>query len=485
MDPAGPTPAERQTERRLSDLDSLVDRSDEPLIAAEGLQAGVSLVLSELAGPLAAPIRRVADLLLGRHEENVQRAVRILIEALGSDYDNTVQRLQTDPQLENFVLRVMATAASAAHQSKLGYYANLLQGTASTRPPSETERERLLDTLNALGLRHLRLFHAIAETEGVPLKVADQGSVWASIQHVSGIEQVEAEADMPDLVRLQLIASGWESTTNLRLSLTEYGLQFEDFVGGRAGRPRPRWDVQLVTGQSRLLEELAGQLGGQREMRLRREREGYFLTTEAWEGIDDVATIRNEAEEFVVRSLLARSLQSPQNPQPVIAVELIREWNGVEATTYQPAEFLEVSGPPADIEFPTALYLATAERLMASNPKVHEAVRLAAAAEWPRFVECLAIVESDLGYPVSGLPMVANELVERFNAEANSRGLERPQAAGPAQVSINEAAGLIRQVLQSWIMVKAGRWPEPMRPTAGNKRRASKADPLGIANVEF
>src|SRR5206468_11226902 len=133
----------------------------------------------------------------------------------------------------------------------------------------------------------------------------------------------------------------------------DYGLGFEAHVAGLSGRSRPRWKAALVTGQSGLLEELAGEFAGERDPRIVRELGGYALTATAWEQIDDATEIRRRAEDFVERMLVVRALVTPQQPNPILAVERIWERRENHQTVHEPESFLEVSGPPEIPEFPT------------------------------------------------------------------------------------------------------------------------------------
>lgn len=156
----------------LTEAEGELDAASAPTTALEVVAAGAIALLPPGASGV---VGRLAGDIVKQRQAHRDAASRRMLAAIASVPNDLRRRLEADPTFASFVERVVNDAASSEQAEKVEYYGRLLQRSAPATGPSEDERLRLLETLNALGLRHLRLFHSLANPEA-PLDAYSTGA---------------------------------------------------------------------------------------------------------------------------------------------------------------------------------------------------------------------------------------------------------------------------------------------------------------------
>lgn len=136
---------------------------------------------------------------------------------------------------------VMDRVQNVRNEDKLGYWAALLAGVATTDRPAVSDRERMVDTLDGLRPQHLQLLHVIATTTtGRPnLYMGGVSDTLTWKMPDTPIEDVRR--DWGDLARFGVVAdypSGImtaEGAGNLTVRLTPYGRAFVSLLRLESG----------------------------------------------------------------------------------------------------------------------------------------------------------------------------------------------------------------------------------------------------------
>ncbi len=440
---------------RLAETDALLNEAERgrPSLLDLASAAGLDLVPG-----VGAVLQRLSDAVRDQRIAHLAQAARRLVDVLAVVHEDVRRRLETDRGFALFVERLIVESLRAEQREKIEYYARLLERSAPESGPDEDERVRLLDVLDGLRPHHLRLFAAAANTEAVPAEIERLGNVWETLRHASGTDPETAQRDWAVLERLDLVRAGWTSTVNTRLALTEFGLRFEAFVAAAHPRTHPRWEVELVANGDALASLLTDFASAGREPHVTREEGGHYIVSASFDELADADEVRRSADAFLARVAMARWLADEDLPGEA-RTGRIRESRDGQVLIHEPAT--PAATPPEPEYWYTPPLAPLAERLMNEDPVVAQVMAAFGERSWPSLVRCLNTIEREIGGELSGYPGFVGEDLQRFNAEARNRGLDRPPGSGPAAMGLDQATAAVRQVVRIWLYVRAGLWPAP------------------------
>lgn len=133
---------------------------------------------------------------------------------------------------DRIVEDVLDRVQTVRNEDKLGYWAALLAGVATTNGPGPSDRDRMIETLDGLRPEHLRLLHVIATTSEPPPSLY-AGGVSATLEwKMPDVPNDEARRRWDELARFDVVGSypsGMMTAAgagNLAGRLTPYGREF-------------------------------------------------------------------------------------------------------------------------------------------------------------------------------------------------------------------------------------------------------------------
>jgi hypothetical protein len=133
------------------------------------------------------------------------------VQDLGREFEAERERIDNEfvrsAEFDRMVEDVLDRVQQVKNEDKLGYWAALLAGVATTDRPPASDRERMIETLDGLRPSNLRLLHVIATThEGDPGLMA--GGVMHTLKWKMGdIVEEDIRRDWADLARFDLVQS--------------------------------------------------------------------------------------------------------------------------------------------------------------------------------------------------------------------------------------------------------------------------------------
>lgn len=456
-----PEDRDRQQARvtaRLREADAALTAAErDPSAAARTFDLVVAAALDVIPG-FGAAAQRLVDAVLEQRQRHLITASRRMLDVLATVHEDVARRLETDPRFAQFTERLIGESAQLQRREKLAYYANLLGNAARADGPDEDERVRLLDVLDDLETHHLRMFHVLATTQSTLDAVGYEGDGWRALAELTGSHADAVRLDREHLIRLGLLDEGWRSTRNLRLQFTEFGLAFEEFVGG--GPPDGhRWRI-AIEAQGGDLATLGREFARpERDPRVVRERGGWYLVGARFEALDDATEVRDLAAPYL--DLMRRAWRMDDGERARLSAGRVLERTPTGIVIHEPAGAGDL--PPDDEEPPfrpppfplLAVDLADRDELVA------RVLALVETGDWESLVEAANLIEADAGGRVRGYRAPEDRAIDRFDAQAHVRGFARPASGLPAAMDLPAARTTVERMVQGWLYAKAGHGDHP------------------------
>jgi hypothetical protein len=169
------------------------------------------------------------------------------VQDLGREFEAERERVDADfvhtRDFDRMVEDVLDRVQTVRNEDKLGYWAALLAGVATTNRPSQSDRDRMIETLDGLRSEHLRLLHVIATTPtgrpGLYMGGVSDTLNW----RMPDLPQDDARRLWGELNRFDLVdpyPSGMmtaEGAGNLTVRLTAHGREFVRLLRLESGFP--------------------------------------------------------------------------------------------------------------------------------------------------------------------------------------------------------------------------------------------------------
>lgn len=167
------------------------------------------------------------------------------VQDLGREFEAERERIDAEfvrtKDFDRMVEDVLDRVQTVRNEDKLGYWAALLAGVATTDRPNPTDRDRMIQTLDDLRPEHLRLLHVIATTSEGPPNLY-MGGISATLDwKMPDLPNDEARRLWSELARTGVVTdypSGImtkEGAGNLTVRLTPYGREFVRLLRLEAG----------------------------------------------------------------------------------------------------------------------------------------------------------------------------------------------------------------------------------------------------------
>jgi hypothetical protein len=220
-------------DRNASELDEMPGQDHALVVGMAALQA-VPVIGGVLATFISEYVprkkqERLVDFVQGLSREFVAEQERIDREFVRTrDFDRMVED-------------VLDRVQTVRNEDKLGYWAALLAGVATTDRPNASDRNRMIETLDGLRPEHFRLLHVIATTNEPPPGLYAGGVSSTLDWKMPDVPQDEARRLWNELARFDLVGSYPSGTMtasgagNLAGRLTPYGQGFVHLLRLEAG----------------------------------------------------------------------------------------------------------------------------------------------------------------------------------------------------------------------------------------------------------
>ena len=215
------------------------DRQDwgERAVELDETEAADHAYSASLAALQALPFGgSVAQLLTDYLPQKKQRRLVEFVQELGREWQTHRDRLDEDfirsDEFDRLVEDVMDRVQQVRSQEKQAYFAAILAGFATPERPDEAERQRILDTLDGMRPRQMRILAVISETTEPPPGLY-AGGVMATLKwKMPDLEDAVIRDEWDALAGLGVVG-GYPSGTmtaqgagNLRGRVTPYGWRY-------------------------------------------------------------------------------------------------------------------------------------------------------------------------------------------------------------------------------------------------------------------
>jgi hypothetical protein len=167
------------------------------------------------------------------------------VQDLGRQFEAERDRLDQEfvrtTEFERMFEDALDRVQTVRNEDKLGYWAALLAGVATHDRPPERDRERMIETLDAVRLPHLRLLHVIATTTEARPGLMAGGISDTLTWRMPDVPEDEFRRDWADLARHGVVADYVSGTMSrqgagdLTARLTPYGREFVRMLRLEAG----------------------------------------------------------------------------------------------------------------------------------------------------------------------------------------------------------------------------------------------------------
>lgn len=203
-----------------------------------------SLQLVPIVGGVLATF--ISEYVPRRKQERLVGFVQDLSREFVAEQTRLDAEFVKSKDFDRMVEDVLDRAQTVRNEDKLGYWAALLAGVATTDRPAASDRERMIETLDGLRPQHLQLLHVIATTTtGRP--GSDMGSVSNTLEwKIPGPPIDDLRRDWGDLARFGVVSDypfgmmTAEGAGNLTVRLTPYGRAFVKLLRLEAGYEDPQ-----------------------------------------------------------------------------------------------------------------------------------------------------------------------------------------------------------------------------------------------------
>jgi hypothetical protein len=167
------------------------------------------------------------------------------VQDLGRQFEAERERIDDEfvrsSEFDRIVEDVLDRVQQVKNEEKLGYWAALLAGVATTDRPARSDRDRMIETLDGLRPSNLRLLHVIATThKGAPDLY--MGGVMHTLKwKLPDVSEDDLRRDWADLARFDIALSypsgtmTAEGAGNLAVRQTNYGREFVKLLRLEAG----------------------------------------------------------------------------------------------------------------------------------------------------------------------------------------------------------------------------------------------------------
>jgi hypothetical protein len=211
-------------EQRAGELDDTPAR-DHALVAGMAALQAVPVIGGVVATFISEYVPR-------RKQERLIGFVRDLSKEFESERERIDREFVHTKDFDRMVEDVLDRVQTVRNEGKLSYWAALLAGFATIGRPNQSDRERMIETLDNLRPEHLRVLHVISTTNEPPPGLY-AGGVSATLKwKMPDMSDDEARRLWTELSRVDLVG-GYPSGTmtaqgagNLMGHMKPYGRQF-------------------------------------------------------------------------------------------------------------------------------------------------------------------------------------------------------------------------------------------------------------------
>jgi hypothetical protein len=222
------------------ELEARADQLEETTARDHALVVGIAALQAvPVIGGVVATF--ISEYLPRKKQERLVGFVQDLSRELEAGRDRIDRDFVKTKDFDRMVEDVLERVQTVRNEDKLGYWAALLAGASTTDRPNQTDRDRMIETLDALRPEHLRLLHVIATTNEPPPGLY-AGGVSATLDwKMPDVPNDEARRRWTELSRFDLVG-GYASGTmtaqgagNLMGHMTPYGREFVRLLRLEAG----------------------------------------------------------------------------------------------------------------------------------------------------------------------------------------------------------------------------------------------------------
>jgi hypothetical protein len=212
-------------ERGADDLDAMSGRDHALVVGMAALQT-----VPVIGGVVATFI---SEYVPRQKQQRLVGFVTSLAEEFAAERDRVDAEFVKTKDFSRMCEDVLDRVTAARNEEKLGYWATLLAGIATKERPGQSDRNRMIDTLDGLRPEHLRLLHVIATTtQPPPGMFLGAATNWILNSKMPDVSDDEAQRRWNDLNRLDLVdrypmgLMAANEGANLAARLTPYGRSF-------------------------------------------------------------------------------------------------------------------------------------------------------------------------------------------------------------------------------------------------------------------
>lgn len=215
---------EKSLVERAAELDETRGRDHALVAVIAGLNA-VPVVGGVFATFISEYVpRRKAERVV-EFAQDLSRALEAQGERLDGEFVRTAE-------FAGMVEEVLDRIEQVKNEAKLGYWATLLAGVATTDRPEARDRDRMIEALDAVRPPHLRLLYVISTTRTARPGLYMGGMMDTLRWKLPDVPEQEIRSDWGDLARLDLVQEfvgatmTAEGAGNLTVRLTDRGRRF-------------------------------------------------------------------------------------------------------------------------------------------------------------------------------------------------------------------------------------------------------------------
>jgi hypothetical protein len=213
------------------DFEQRADELAETPARDHALVAGIAaLQLVPVVGGVIATF--ISESVPRKKQERLVGFVQDLSREFAPGQERIDQEFVKTKDFDRMVEDVLDRVQTVKNEDKLGYWAALLAGVATTDRPISSDRDRMIETLDGLRPEHLRLLHVMATTNEPPPGFYAGGVDSTLKWKMPDVPSDEARRQWTELSRFDVVGSYPSATMtahgagNLSGRLTPYGREF-------------------------------------------------------------------------------------------------------------------------------------------------------------------------------------------------------------------------------------------------------------------